>query len=198
MQELEQMLRTILNEKTNKILPENIKKGVTVFGVMGILEDETNTNLIVEKGKTYLIEFKEEVDLSQSDNSDFLHITGANGMNLLVSKDGINIGYHDILYNTTNHDVQNDIILIRSYMNETMINNAKATFGEDFVTIDNTSTGWKQALTYPEATKLQITSLNNIHPITLSILGINVADEINLDSVDLSNYAWLIKSVKEI
>lgn len=37
--ELEAKLDVILNEKTTKIIPENIKKGVTILGVDGILED---------------------------------------------------------------------------------------------------------------------------------------------------------------
>ena len=38
MQELETMLRTILSEKENKLLPENLKAGVTCLGVNGIFE----------------------------------------------------------------------------------------------------------------------------------------------------------------
>lgn len=40
MTELEQRLRTILNEKEEKIKPENIKSGVTIFDVEGTLEGE--------------------------------------------------------------------------------------------------------------------------------------------------------------
>ena len=43
MSELKNNLQTILNEKTLKIIPENIKKGVNVFGVEGDLESGTDT-----------------------------------------------------------------------------------------------------------------------------------------------------------
>ena len=35
MEELEQNLNAILEERINKIIPENIKAGVTIFGVEG-------------------------------------------------------------------------------------------------------------------------------------------------------------------
>lgn len=41
MTELEQRLRSIVNERETKLLPENIKSGVTVFGVDGTFEDDT-------------------------------------------------------------------------------------------------------------------------------------------------------------
>ena len=41
MTELEQRLRTIVNEKETKILPENIRKGITVLGVEGKLEEDS-------------------------------------------------------------------------------------------------------------------------------------------------------------
>ena len=37
--DLETKLRTILNEKQTKIIPENIKKGITILGVKGGLEE---------------------------------------------------------------------------------------------------------------------------------------------------------------
>lgn len=40
MTELEINLRNILNEKETKILPENIKAGVTIFGVTGTYTGE--------------------------------------------------------------------------------------------------------------------------------------------------------------
>lgn len=39
MNELEQKLRTMVNEKETKLLPENLKKGVTLLGVTGTLEE---------------------------------------------------------------------------------------------------------------------------------------------------------------
>lgn len=44
MTELEQRLRTIVNEKETKLSPENIKKGITIFGVEGTLESKYNEN----------------------------------------------------------------------------------------------------------------------------------------------------------
>lgn len=41
MTELEQNLNEILNEKQTKIIPENIKKGVTIFNVVGTYEGTT-------------------------------------------------------------------------------------------------------------------------------------------------------------
>lgn len=41
MTELEQNLNEILNEKNEKIIPENIRKGVTIFNVIGTYEGET-------------------------------------------------------------------------------------------------------------------------------------------------------------
>ena len=41
---LESILRYILDEKTNKIIPENIKKDVTILGVTGIVESGTDTD----------------------------------------------------------------------------------------------------------------------------------------------------------
>lgn len=41
---LEQNLQTILNEKTTKIIPENIKSGVTIFGVTGTYTGEENSS----------------------------------------------------------------------------------------------------------------------------------------------------------
>jgi len=41
MTELEERLRQILNEKEIKILPENIKEGVTIFDVTGTYTGET-------------------------------------------------------------------------------------------------------------------------------------------------------------
>lgn len=47
---LEIKLRDILNEKTNKILPENIKSGVTIFDIEGTLEEGSSldTSALVE------------------------------------------------------------------------------------------------------------------------------------------------------
>lgn len=56
---LEQNLQTILDEKTIKIIPENIKKGVTIFGVTGTLEPNAS---IVEGVK--LFKTKEEMNSS--------------------------------------------------------------------------------------------------------------------------------------
>lgn len=41
MPQLEEKLNAILEEKTTKIIPENIKKGITAFGVKGALEEGT-------------------------------------------------------------------------------------------------------------------------------------------------------------
>lgn len=41
---LEQDLQTILNEKTTKIIPENIKAGVTILGVTGTYTGEENSS----------------------------------------------------------------------------------------------------------------------------------------------------------
>lgn len=55
---LEQDLRYILNEKQTKIIPDNIKKGVRIFDVMGTLEsgidttDATATATDLSEGKT--------------------------------------------------------------------------------------------------------------------------------------------------
>lgn len=54
---LEQNLQTILDEKTIKIIPENIKKGVTIFGVTGTLETSTS-------GGVKLFKTKEEMNSS--------------------------------------------------------------------------------------------------------------------------------------
>ena len=66
MQELETMLRTILSEKENKLLPENLKAGVTCLGVNGTLieggaltseEYDTCNNLAaIALGETPLID----------------------------------------------------------------------------------------------------------------------------------------------
>ena len=47
---LEQNLQTILNEKTTKIIPENIKKGVQIFDITGTLEPNAS---IVEGAKLF-------------------------------------------------------------------------------------------------------------------------------------------------
>ena len=39
--ELEDNLRLILTEKTNKLIPENIKAGVTILGVTGTYTGKT-------------------------------------------------------------------------------------------------------------------------------------------------------------
>lgn len=39
---LEQKLNLILNEKATKILPENIKAGITILGVTGTYTGETS------------------------------------------------------------------------------------------------------------------------------------------------------------
>lgn len=44
MTELEQKLRDIADEKDSKILPENIKKDVQIFDVVGTLESGTDTS----------------------------------------------------------------------------------------------------------------------------------------------------------
>ena len=44
MTELEQCLSHILQEKNEKLLPENIRKGVTIFGVTGTYEGNTSLN----------------------------------------------------------------------------------------------------------------------------------------------------------
>ena len=41
--ELENRLRTILEEKLNKIKPENIKSGVKIFDIEGTLEEGSST-----------------------------------------------------------------------------------------------------------------------------------------------------------
>ena len=50
MTELETQLRTILEEKINKIRPENIKSGVTIFDIEGTLEEGSglDTSALVE------------------------------------------------------------------------------------------------------------------------------------------------------
>ena len=42
--ELEQLLNTIKTEKDTKIIPENIKKGVTIFNVQGAAESGIDTS----------------------------------------------------------------------------------------------------------------------------------------------------------
>lgn len=50
MTELEQNLNTILEEKQTKIIPENIKKGVTIFGINGNYgENEITRNIFVQE-----------------------------------------------------------------------------------------------------------------------------------------------------
>ena len=44
MSELENKLKEIINEKNTKILPENIKAGVTILGVTGTYTGEISTN----------------------------------------------------------------------------------------------------------------------------------------------------------
>lgn len=44
MTELEQRLRTIVNERETKIIPENIKAGVTIFGIEGTLKEGMDTS----------------------------------------------------------------------------------------------------------------------------------------------------------
>ena len=56
---LEQNLQTILNEKTTKIIPENIKKGVQIFDITGTLESNAST---AEGAK--LFKTKEEMNSS--------------------------------------------------------------------------------------------------------------------------------------
>ena len=49
--ELETNLRYILSEKTSKIIPENIKDGVTILGVEGELKEGNPTNPEIELGQ---------------------------------------------------------------------------------------------------------------------------------------------------
>lgn len=45
---LEDNLRIILSEKTNKIIPENIKSGVTILGVTGTYNGNEQQNTLTE------------------------------------------------------------------------------------------------------------------------------------------------------
>lgn len=60
MTELEQKLRTIVNEKETKILPKNLKKGITLLGVEGILDDSK---------EQFVREFANEEDMYKAEST---------------------------------------------------------------------------------------------------------------------------------
>ena len=76
MTELETNLRTILNEKETKILPENLKKDVTVLGITGTYEgsgggsSDYNARLVPTNGKitSYITEISAQLDTSKVTN----------------------------------------------------------------------------------------------------------------------------------
>ena len=60
--ELEDNLRLILTEKTNKLIPENIKKGVTCLGVTGTLETSENLQEQLDAQDTIIKELQTSLD----------------------------------------------------------------------------------------------------------------------------------------
>ena len=70
MTELEQRLRTIVTEKEEKLLPENLKAGITCLGVAGTLESggssDYNAKLVPTNGAIvgYITEISENLDTS--------------------------------------------------------------------------------------------------------------------------------------
>lgn len=59
MSELEQLLNNILKEKTEKVVPENIKRGVTIFDVEGTLETGVDTTSAKPVTASEMVEGKE-------------------------------------------------------------------------------------------------------------------------------------------
>lgn len=107
MKKLLKNLNTILDEKTNKLLPENLKKGVTLFGVEGTLESSNTTSGII-----YYKDFSAmEADKTQADGT--LCIVGLNDAEIGVgSSNGIeNIGlieFADTIPATAIDSIPND------------------------------------------------------------------------------------------
>lgn len=59
---LENNLNQILNEKTTKIIPENIKKGVTIFNITGTLESSENLQEQLDAQDTIITELQTSLD----------------------------------------------------------------------------------------------------------------------------------------
>ena len=62
MTELENNLTQILNEKSTKIIPENIKKDVTIFNVTGTLESSENLQEQLDAQDTIIEELQTELE----------------------------------------------------------------------------------------------------------------------------------------
>lgn len=75
---LESNLREILSQKEEKIIPENIKKDVTIFGVTGILESggssDYNARLVPTNGRiiSYITEISAQLDTSSVTNMSYM------------------------------------------------------------------------------------------------------------------------------
>lgn len=66
---LETNLRTIYNEKKTKILPTNIKSGVTIFGVLGTYSAQM---------KTYTTETDMNNDIANIETDEIVRVTTGN------------------------------------------------------------------------------------------------------------------------
>lgn len=151
------------------------------------------SNMIIEKGKEYVIEFNrtidENINLADVAASQSLNITGTNGVNIVIGNNYF-ISYQDLM-------PAPNAVLIRNYMDASTIQVLKDTFGESDVVVDNTDRGWKETIPhYSSGAAFNLHSIWTPHPITIGIASITENGQ-ELDTLDLSAYSWLIKSVKQ-
>lgn len=176
---------------------DKIVSGNTILGVEGVAET-VSTTMTMELGKTYIVEFKQNVDesinIAEQIAGNAIKINGFDGIYLMLGDAGFNAGYHNIMYEGETES----ITLIRGYMDQSTIDLVKAAFGEDNVIIDDTTRGWKQ-ICGGTTTTIRIESTGYINPIMIKPGQIFYNGEtVTSGSIDLSSYSWLIESIKEI
>lgn len=179
----------------------DVASGKIAYGENGVITgtaEIVNTSTIMELGKTYIVEFKQNIDesinVAEQMAGNAIKVNGFDGIYLMLGEGGFNAGYHNIMYEGETEA----ITLIRGYMDQSTIDLVKSSFGEDNVIIDDTTRGWKQ-ICGGTTTTIRIESTGYINPIMIRPGQFFYNGEtVTSGVIDLSSYSWLIESIKEI
>ena len=162
---LQSNLEYILNEKETKIIPENIKKGVQIFDVVGTLESggssDYNAKLVPTDGRItyYITEISAQLDISKVTNMNymFMECTNLTTIPLLDTSKVTDMNY--MFYGCTN-------LTTIPLLNTSKVTDMRQMFRNctNLITIPLLDTSKVTNMTYMfyDCTNLSDESLNNI------------------------------------